>query len=71
MIRIKTKYDNETDDMVFDYYTKGSHTLEHAIVIAKLWNLISKNQPGIKDEEIYILVKDILKQEREEDKNGE
>ena len=71
MIRIKTEYNNETDDMLFDYKTKNSHTLEHAIVIAKLWNLISKNQPELEDFEIFQLVDELLMQEREENKNGE
>ena len=66
MIKIKTEYNNETDDMLFDYVTKNSHTMEHAIVIAKLWDLISTNQPDMSDAEILQLVYNILKQEREE-----
>jgi hypothetical protein len=75
MIRFKSKYNNKTDDMVFDYRCKKSHTLEHVIVIAKLWNEITKRQDEVHedldDNKIYVLVKEILKQEREEDKNGE
>ena len=75
MIRFKSKYNNKTDDMIFDYHCKHSHTLEHVIVIAKLWNEITKRQDEVHedldDDKIYILVKEILEQEREEDKNGE
>lgn len=66
MIRIKTDYNNKTDDMLFDYKTKNSHTLEHAIVIAKLWNLISINDPNMSDIEIVKLINELLKEEREE-----
>lgn len=70
MIRIKTKYNNKTGDMLFDYHCKKSHTLEHAILIAKLWNEITKRQEevqeGLDDEKIYQLIQEILEQEREE-----
>ena len=75
MIRIKSKYNNKTDDMIFDYRCNHSHNLEHVIVIAKLWNEITKRQDEVHedldDDKIYMLVKEILEQEREEDKNGE
>ena len=75
MIRIKTNYNNKTDDMTFDYHCKNSHTLEHAIVIAKLWNEITKRQDEVHedldDEKIYKLIQELLEEEREEDKNGE
>ena len=74
MIKLKSDYNYKTDDMTFNYHCKNSHTLEHAIVIAKLWNEITKRQDevheNLNDEKIYELVKDILKHEREEDKNG-
>lgn len=65
MIKIKAKMDNE-HNFIFDYHCKGSHTLEHAILIAKLWNMISVNQPNMNDNDIHSLIKEILKEEREE-----
>ena len=65
MIKIKTKIDKE-NSFTFDYHCKESHTLEHAILIAKLWNMIYENERNMNDDDIHKLIKEILKEEREE-----
>lgn len=60
MIKIKTKYNNETDQFVWNYECEHSHTMEHLAVIQSLFDLIIKNDPDYKSyRDVYKEVKKV------------
>ena len=62
MIKIKTKYDNETDQLTWNYESKKSNTMEHLAVIQNLFDVIIKNDPILTDyKKIYEEVKKVKK----------
>lgn len=64
MIKIKVKKNNGI--LNFKYKTKKSDTMEHLLIIAKMYNFI-KDNTSMLDEEIDKIIKEIIEQIKESD----
>ncbi len=69
MIKIETSYENNTDDFIYKYDCKNSHTMEHLCLIAKLVKQILKNQKDIDLDIIFKMVRDILEYDERSEKS--
>lgn len=64
MIKIKVKKNN--GNLNFKYKSKKSNTIEHLLIIAKMYNFIKDNTDML-DEEIENEIKKIIEQIKESD----
>jgi len=73
MIKIKTKYDNETDNFTWNYESEHSNTMEHLAIIHNLCEAILQNDKNIKSyKDIFKLVEKVAKSvERKEEITNE
>lgn len=67
MIKIKTKFNPDTNIFLYRMKSDKTCTMEHVGIITKLWKNI-KDHTEYTDEEIYESVKTALSQEEKEEK---
>lgn len=68
-LKLKVKPNDGVADVITNYRTKNTTTLEHLVAIAMLWQRIKENDKEMSNRKIYREINKILLELNEEEEN--